>query len=277
MKNLSVVFVLFLSLFLTACGDSSQDNSSDRMSEEEKMEEESMDEQNDASSSEIKLTAFTPSPSYDNAKISNLKYSNGTLNYTIPEGEYKLGEQTSDADVKMCANSAKGQHIHLIVDNEPYSAHYTSEFDYDFENGTHHILTFLSRSYHESIKTAEAHRAMKVKVKDGSFTSMEPIKQPTIFYSRPKGTYVGEDTKKVMLDFYPVNAPIGQAYTIKAVVNDDKEFMINEWKPYYLENLPMGENTVKLTLMDRNGEAVDSPLNPVSRTITLKKDPAENM
>jgi len=35
----------------------------------------------------------------------------------------------------------------------------------------------------------------------------------------------------------------------------------------------MGENTIELTLIDKDGNVVDTPLNPVTRTFTLKADP----
>jgi len=71
-----------------------------------------------------------------------------------------------------------------------------------------------------------------------------------------------------MLDFYPVNIELGDKYKVIATVGDQK-FEINEWKPYVLNNLPMGENTVTLTLVDSEGNNVNAPLNPVSRTFTL--------
>jgi hypothetical protein len=37
----------------------------------------------------------------------------------------------------------------------------------------------------------------------------------------------------------------------------------------------MGENKIKLTLIDKTGEVVQAPLNPVERVFTLKADPAK--
>src|SRR5699024_2296136 len=143
----------------------------------------------------------------------------------------------------------EGQHIHLIINDEPYYAYYTAEFDKELEDGSQYIMTFLSRSYHESIKTKEAHRAIKVDIEDGSFSSSEPITEPMLFYSRPKGTYVGEaETANVMLDFYPVNVSLGEdAYSVKVDINGETSFTVYEWKPFYLKGLPMGENTITLT------------------------------
>ena len=70
-----------------------------------------------------------------------------TFNFELKN--YTLGAQTPDADQKMCANSAKGQHIHFILDNAPYYASYNSQIVQDVKPGHHVLLAFLSRSYHE--------------------------------------------------------------------------------------------------------------------------------
>lgn len=226
------------------------------------------------SNSKYKLTAFTKSLEYKDASIDAMTYQNGKMNFTIGGSAYKLGEQTSDSPLKMCANSAKGQHIHVIVDNKPYDAKYDAAFDYSIDDGDHYLMTFLSRSYHESIKTEKAHRALKINVKNKSIVSGDPITAPMLFYSRPKGDYIGEkETQKVMLDFYPINATIGKEYKIKAEINGEVH-MIDKWQPYYIEGLPLGENKVKLTLTDKFGNPVKTPLNPVERTFNLKADPA---
>ena len=222
------------------------------------------------------LTPFSASQAYPDATIAGVSYEGGKFAFDVQSTDYELGAQTPDAASKMCANSGKGQHIHLIVDNAPYAAKYTADFDYEIADGEHHMLAFLSRSYHESIKTAAAHTAQKITVANNGITAAEDIKDPMLFYSRPKGTYVGEnDTKKVMLDFYLVNATLGADYKVMVEVNAEQEFMVDVWQPYYLEGLPMGDNKVKLTLIDGEGKAVDTPLNPVERVFTLKEDPAE--
>jgi len=218
------------------------------------------------------LTPFSTSPSFPDAKIKSMTYEKGKFNYEIT-GNYELGVQTPDAKSKMCANSGKGQHIHLIVDKEPYAAKYVPTFDYDVEDGEHHILSFLSRSYHESIKSPGASVAMKAMIKDGNIASSEPVTAPTLFYSRPKGTYVGkENTDKVMLDFFLVNATLTNGYTVKAAINGEMH-TITKWQPYYIEGLPLGDNTITLTLL-KDGKVVDSPINPVSRTFNMKALPA---
>ena len=268
--NLKLTYLLLLlgGLFFTACDAEPDGDEGMEENETTVVEEPTM-------TKKYGFEPFGPHQPYPDASITNVTYRNGTFNFGVTN--YELGIQTPDADQLMCANSAKGQHIHLILDNEPYIAKYESSFDQEVSDGEHHILAFLSRSYHESIKTAPAHRAMKVNVSGGNFTDPEPINEPMLFYSRPKGTYVGKDTEKVMLDFYPVRAQLGANFKVKVNINGEQEEMVNVWQPYAITGLPMGDNVIELTLLDGEGNKVDAPLNPVRRTFTLKEDPAESM
>lgn len=266
MRLLSALMLL-LALLFVACEPAASGNDST----EETTEEE-------ASTNTYTLTPFDASTAYPDAKMVDMMYESGKFMFPITATDYVLGSQTPDADSKMCANSGKGQHIHLIVDNAPYAAKYENEFEYELEDGEHYILAFLSRSYHESIKTDDAHMLQKVMVEDGSFASSEAMEEPMLLYSRPKGTYVGEkDTKKIMLDFYVANLTLGTDYKVKVEINGEYETMVDVWQPYYIEGLPMGDNKVKLTLVDGEGNMVDTPLNPVERVFTLKEDPVEEM
>ncbi len=217
------------------------------------------------------LTKFPKSVAYNDAMISNMSYKDGRFSFDVTGSNYELGAQTPDAPSKMCANSAKGQHVHVIVDNDPYAAKYTSDFEFDIADGNHNLLAFLSRSYHESIKTKKAHIVQNITVKDGSIVDTENITKPALFYSRPKGTYVGKDTEKVMLDFYLVNANLGEKYVVEATINGDK-FQLNTWQPYFLEELPMGENKITLRLLE-NGRPLSGPQTEVTRIFTLREDP----
>ncbi len=260
--------LLLLVLLAWACGPANEnDTITDEMVENDTMDQTPNDQ------SAVNLTPMPETTDYPNATIRSVDYNNGRWTYNI--ANYQLGQQTPDADQLMCANSAEGQHIHLIMDNEPYIAKYQAAFDTVFPDGDHHVLTFLSRSYHESIKHASAYKAFRGNFSSGKIQNRQEITEPMLFYSRPKGTYTGrKETENVMLDFYPVNVELGEQYQVKATING-KEFMIDEWQPYYITGLPMGENTITLALIDSSGMNVNVPLNPVTRTITLAADPAE--
>ncbi len=192
---------------------------------------------------------------------------NTTLKYEVKNFELKA--QTPDAQGKGLANSGDGQHIHLIVDNQSYIALYNPEHALELEEGHHTVLSFLSRSYHESVKNPEAYVLKSFTVGN---PSGEPhnLDEPHMFYSRPKGTYSGDDTKELLLDFFLVNTTLSpDGNRVRATING-QEFMLDEWAPYAIEGLPMGDVTVKLELLDASGTLIKCPYNPVERTVKLE-------
>lgn len=186
---------------------------------------------------------------------------------------FDLGAQTPGAEERLCANSAKGQHIHFIMDNAPYFASYEKDIVSELKPGHHVLLAFLSRSYHESIKHKPAYVLSEFKVGEAKDNFDE--KAAHMFYSRPKGDYVGEkETKRLMLDFYLVNCNLSEkGYKVRATVNGNT-FTVDKWAPYVIEGLALGEVKVKLELLDKNGKLVKSPFNGVERTANLKAEPA---
>ena len=213
----------------------------------------------------IKISKVEGSPKYEDAALVLNELNSGSeLEFSFDVKNYELGAQTEHEFQYSLANSKKGQHIHLIINNNPYSAHYTNKFKkkLDPDNGV--ILAFLSRSYHESVKNKNAY----IFTQYGDLEKIDLDKQ-YIFYSRPKGTYTGQDTKKLLLDFYLINTTISKnGNKVRATINDE-EFLIDEWSPYYIEGLPKGEVKIKLELINSSGELIDSPFNPSIRTVIL--------
>ena len=81
---------------------------------------------------------------------------------------------------------------------------------------------------------------------------------------------MGEDTKKLLLDFYLVNTNISKdGNKVKATINET-EFIIDEWAPYYIEGLPKGEINIKLELINSDGNMVETLFNPSIRTVILE-------
>ncbi|WP_276499527.1 hypothetical protein [Pontibacter litorisediminis] len=197
----------------------------------------------------------------------------GPVQFVYSLSNFELTRMTPHSNAEHMANSMQGQHIHNIVDNEPYTAHYETEFTKDIPEGEHVILSFISRSYHESLKHKGAYDLRKITVGRPTQTLEFDESAPHMFYSRPKGEYVGpKETEKVMLDFYLVNTDLSTTGNkVRATINGT-EFMLDRWMPYIIEGLPMGENTIKLELVDNNGNVLPGPFNSVERTITLKAE-----
>lgn len=220
----------------------------------------------------LTINPLENSPAYTNASLTlNGEASELPNKYAFTVENYELGVQTEGAGENGLANSGKGQHIHFIVDNAPYAAYYEPEFDYeDLEDGNHVVLAFLSRSYHESVKNPNAFHVMNVKVGEGEAEEAD-LTAPHMFYSRPKGTYTGADTEKLMLDFYLANVNLSpEGNKVKATVNGI-EFIFDTWQPYVIEGLPKGEVTIKLELIDAEGNLIPGPFNSVERTVTLEE------
>ena len=219
-------------------------------------------------SKKIKLTKLEGSPPYLNAKISTASITPDNETeyvFSFDISNYELGAQTKNDIESQLANSAKGQHIHFIVNNGPYSAHYTNNFKKKLDKDNNVILAFLSRSYHESVKNPNAFILTQIG------ENKIDLNKEFLFYSRPKGIYKGKDTEKLLLDFYLINTTISpNGNKVKATIND-AEFIITEWAPYYLEGLPKGEVKIKLELINSDGKLVDSPFNPSVRTVILEK------
>jgi hypothetical protein len=246
---------------------------------EEKSSEEGEMGMEEAATSDITLTPVE-SPEFDDAILEMMNpmenaesIESGDVQFSYNVKNYDLATQTLDADIKNCANSADGQHIHLILNNEPYSAYYESQFTKNLLEGHYVALSFLSRSYHESVKTYSAYNIRQFTVgRPTQDQEIADLSDPHMFYSRPKGTYTGGDAKKVLLDFYLINTELSQeGNKVRATING-QEFMIDKWQPFFIEGHDIKEMEIKLELLDASGDLIPSPFNPVTRTVQLKEN-----
>lgn len=140
-----------------------------------------------------------------------------------------------------------GNHIHVILDNQPYEAYYNLDQDFELRNvadGEHTLRIFPSRPWHESYKNDGAFQMVRFTVKNGGGDSTNPTTtnsgqtmsdansnanasatpegkdmqnstagkvdkaKPLLTYSRPKGEYKGADADAIMIDFWLLNAKL---------------------------------------------------------------------
>lgn len=198
---------------------------------------------------------------------------------TVDTRNFETGVQTETERAGEIANSGKGQHVHVIVDNKPYIAVYEMGKSIsvgNLEPGPHTIFAFPSRSYHESVKSPQAAdiRNFYVGEAGGDFELTEQSR--SIIYSRPKGEYKGAAAKKIMLDFYLNNVELSSdgykaRYTIKNKDGSGDEYSvtIEKWTPAFIYNLPTGEYTVTLQLIDEEGNVVEGNYNSTQRDISV--------
>ena len=221
----------------------------------------------------ISLKKVEGSPAYDNSsiEIKDISKVGENFMFSFDINNYDLGAQTKKEFDYNLANSELGQHIHFIVNNGPYSAHYVDNFETKLIADNSVILAFLSRSYHESVKNPNAYILTEITAEE---TSNVDLENEFIFYSRPKGTYKGSDTEKLLLDFYLVNtdlSPDGNKVLITISQNlQTNKFLVDQWEPYYIEGLEKGEVSITLELLDNDGKLIETPFNPSSRTVVLE-------
>jgi hypothetical protein len=185
---------------------------------------------------------------------------------------------------------AKGQHIHVIIDNRPYYPIFDETKPLTFgdvlngdtlSEGQHLLVVFPSRPNHESVKTKGALDFTEFFVGAGKDRPID-LKKPILVASRPKGKYEGAMASHVLVDFQLINetdktfadgkdhvhvAVTGPGIT-GALEADVKKF----GPPLYLDSLQSGEYTLKFALLDGSNAQIPGPLNSFTRTITIVRD-----
>jgi len=209
-----------------------------------------------------------------------------------------------------------GNHIHVILDNQPYEAYYNLDQPFELRNladGEHTLRVFPSRPWHESYKNDGAFQLVKFTVKNGGADTTQPAttnsgqqmsnansnanaapkatpegkemqqtnagsidpKKPLLTYSRPKGEYKNADADAVMIDFWLTGGKLkddGGEYRVRYTVDNGDAKYIDKWGPIWLSGFTAGKHTVRLELVNQNGETVDNGgYNATSRDITITK------
>ena len=188
---------------------------------------------------------------------------------------YDLGKQTETPRAKEIANSSKGQHIHVILDNKAYEACYEVgkpfEIPGELASGVHTLRVFPSRSYHESLKGAQGWDAVTFFVDKKEGVAPVDFKKPLLTYSRPKGAYKGDEGKSIMVDFWISGCTLSaDGYKVKLTINGGHETMLTEWKPYFVTGLTPGKYTFALELIDKDGKPAEGAYNKTERDVTIE-------
>lgn len=207
--------------------------------------------------------------------------------------------------------TGKGNHIHVILDNEPYEAYYELDQPFELRNlmeGKHTLRVFASRPWHESYKNDGSFQMVSFAVKGGGDANkptttnsgqtmannnsaptparegkdmpkstggdVDPTK-PLLTYSRPKGEYKDAEADPIMIDFWLSNAKLkgdGGEYRVRYIVDDDDPRFIDKWESIWLAGWLAGKHTVRLELLDKNDMPVDNGgYNTTTREITVVK------
>src|SRR5256714_6398738 len=100
--------------------------------------------------------------------------NNSTLNGSTVELKLDLGGDLKGYMPHKDPSTGKGNHIHVILDNQPYEAYYELGQPFELRNvaeGKHTLRVFPSRPWHESYKNDGAFQIVTFTVKGGGDTS----------------------------------------------------------------------------------------------------------
>ena len=192
----------------------------------------------------------------------------GITSFNFEATNFRLGTSDTRAGQNDLATYASGRHITIVLNNELHITGSNTVFQYFLKPGRYTALAFLTSPDYISIKSPEAYVLRQFSVGNEKPGDLD-LTGPNIFYSRPTGSLSGPETRRVLLDFYLVNCILSRKDFHVRVTIRDKIFMIYEWKPYVIRNLPFGENTVKLELLDKNGKPVNSPFPSATGKVLL--------
>lgn len=171
-----------------------------------------------------------------------------------------------------------GPHLHFFLDDQPYQAVYNTDKPIvlsDLTPGTHTLRVFASRPWHESFKNRGAYAKTTFHVFTVTEENNPSSEQPLLTYSRPQGVYGAEP---IMLDFYLTDAPLHVVaqetpdddiadWRIRVTINGES-FLLDQWRPIYLQGFNEGQNWVKLEFIDENGDLIKNVFNSTVRAIT---------
>ncbi|MGI8788750.1 MAG: hypothetical protein ACR2HG_13425 [Pyrinomonadaceae bacterium] len=231
-----------------------------------------------------------------------------TVNSSTVKVKLELGGDLKGYKPMKDMTTGMGNHIHVILDNQPYEAYYNLDNEFELRNiadGEHTLRVFPSRPWHESYKNEGAFQMVKFTVKNGGADNSKPAttnsnqqmanasatpegkdmpsstagavdaKKPLLTYSRPKGEYKSADAENIMIDFWLSNAKLsgdGGEYRVRYSVDGGEAKYIDKWQPIWLTGWTDGKHSIKLELVDKDGNLVDNGgYNSTTREITVTK------
>ncbi len=186
---------------------------------------------------------------------------------------YALRVPTPTGDERGLARAPDGQHVHLILNDRPYRALYDLDEPVVLEDlpaGTHVLRAFPGRDWHEAVKTPGAFAVRTFHVGEGELSPPIDLEGPMLTYSRPVGEYAGSAADSILVDFYLSGVRLSpEGYRVRVEVDGVGDATVNHWAPYLIVGLPEGEHTVRLHLLDPDGNPVPGEFNRPERTIRI--------
>lgn len=188
-------------------------------------------------------------------------------------------------------NVADGEHTLRVFPSRPWHESYKNAGAFQMikftvrNGGADNSKPALTNS-NQTMTNTNAATAPEGKDMPPSTAGAVDPKKPLLTYSRPKGEYKLSDSDTIMIDFWlSGNNPVlkyddpngslvavGSPFRVRYSIDGGEAKFIDKWEPIWLTGWTEGKHTVKLELIDKDGNLVDNGgYNSTTREITVAK------
>jgi hypothetical protein len=175
-------------------------------------------------------------------------YNNATL--TLATKQFKEGLN----DLSFNIENINNYNIAFLENNYTLSFFNSPHFKKEFLYGNNVFLAFLTDQNKLSVKKNNAHLLKNVII--GDMETLFKMNQPHLFYYLPQ-----PEINNPILDFYLVNTSISATENKVKVTINSTEFIIDKWAAYTIKGLTKTNNTIRIQLIDKNGNLIEGPFN----------------
>jgi hypothetical protein len=184
------------------------------------------------------------------------------------DGEFKmmiqgisLGVRTAGGGDRKGAVLKRGAYLHLVLDDSLHLITHERNTPTKIPDGDYQISAFVARDFHESIKNPYSFMCRDIKVQNGQLVRSIKSSEARLVYGAPWGVFKNEDADYILLDFYLMNTTISpKGNKVKLSIDAKKEFIIDQWKSYYIKGLPEGIHELSLELINAEGKRIYGPV-----------------
>lgn len=210
----------------------------------------------------LKLTEVYNIPPFSDVSV-RLDTTTQKFNLGLNQIEYlttyfNIGETTVDEKDHPIKKIGGGQFLGVLSNIKGFKREYTPTIQADLETGENYFMCFLSRSYDISLKNPNASFLFKIKADPKGCITESNLQDTAYALISPRNTFAGNNTNKILIDFYLKNISISKGGNYAVLSIDDTTFKLYKWAAFYLEGLKLGKHTIKLEVFTKEGKKINS-------------------
>lgn len=172
-----------------------------------------------------------------------------------------LGTKTEGAENFEGRKSELGTYLHVLLNDSIHIRNSYRLIPYTLPEGSYKMLAFISRSFDESVKLPSASYAKYFEVKSGRTVKSTNLDAAVLCLNSPYGTYSKDEADNIILDYYLYKTVIGKnGNRVSVNIDNQKNFLIEDWKAYYIKGLGLGKHSISLELQNSLGQVIYGPV-----------------